>query len=53
MTQPHVSRTIKELNASGVANIQRGTLRVNDLDRLRQLALFNPNYLHHLYEAAI
>jgi CRP-like cAMP-binding protein len=52
MTQPHVSRTIKELNASGVATIQRGTLRVANLDGLRQLALFNPNYLHHLYEAA-
>ena len=53
MTQPHVSRTIKDLNASGVATIQRGTLRVNDLDGLRKLALFNPNYLHHLYEAAL
>lgn len=53
MTQPHVSRTVKELNASGVATIQRGTLRVNDLDGLRKLALFNPNYLHHLYEAAL
>ncbi len=53
MTQPHVSRTIKDLNATGVATIQSGTLRVNDLDGLRALALFNPNYLHHLYEAAL
>lgn len=53
MTQPHVSRTIKDLNATGVATIQRGTLRVNDLAGLRQLAVFNPNYLHHLYEAAL
>lgn len=52
MTQPHVSRTIKELNASGLATIQRGTLRVNDLQGLHKLAMFNPNYLHHLYEAA-
>lgn len=53
MTQPHVSRTIKDLNASGVATIQRGTLRVNDLPGLSKLALFNPNYLHHLYDAAL
>jgi CRP-like cAMP-binding protein len=53
MTQPHVSRTIKDLNASGLANIQRGTLRINDLQGLRELAMFNPNYLHHLYEAAL
>ena len=53
MTQPHVSRTTKALNATGLANIQRGTLRVHDLTGLRKLALFNPNYLHHLYEAAL
>ena len=53
MTQPHVSRTIKDLNASGVATIQRGTLRVNDIEGLRKLAVFNPNYLHHLYAAAL
>jgi CRP-like cAMP-binding protein len=53
MTQPHVSRTVKDLNATGVATIQRGTLRVNDLAGLRNLAVFNPNYLHHLYEAAL
>jgi CRP-like cAMP-binding protein len=53
MTQPHVSRTVKELNATGLATIQRGTLKVDDLNGLKKLALFNPNYLHHLYDAAI
>ena len=53
MTQPHVSRTIKDLNASRLATIQRGTLRVNDLAGLYKLAMFNPNYLHHLYQAAL
>lgn len=53
MTQPHVSRTIKDLNASGLATLQRGTLRVNDLQGLHELAMFNPNYLHHLYHAAL
>jgi CRP-like cAMP-binding protein len=48
MTQPHVSRTITELNNTGVATLKRGQLEVNDMGKLKQLALFNPNYLHHL-----
>lgn len=51
MTQPHVSRTGGELNATGIATLQRGKLTVHDLKGLKKLALFNPNYLHHLYEA--
>ena len=50
MTQPHVSRTITELNSSGVATIKRGKLEVHDLAKLKQLASFNPNYLHHLHD---
>jgi CRP-like cAMP-binding protein len=52
MTQPHVSRTIKELNQTGIAAISRGSLTVYDIGALKNLAMFNPNYLHHLYEAA-
>lgn len=51
LTQPHVSRTIKELNACGMATLKRGSLTVHDLAALKNLAMFNPNYLHHLYEA--
>lgn len=51
MTQPHVSRTVAELNATGIVTLQRGTLTVHDLDDLKKLSLFNPNYLHHLYDA--
>jgi CRP-like cAMP-binding protein len=50
MTQPHVSRTIAELNATGIATLKRGMLEVHDLRGLMKLAVFNPNYLHHLYE---
>jgi len=50
MTQPHVSRTIAELNDSGVATLSRGRLEVKNLEKLKRLAAFNPNYLHHLYE---
>lgn len=50
MTQPHVSRTITELNATGAATLKRGKLEVHSLAKLQKLASFNPNYLHHLYE---
>jgi CRP-like cAMP-binding protein len=50
MTQPHVSRTISELNKSGVATLKRGKLEVKNLAKLQKLAVFNANYLHHLYE---
>ena len=48
MTQPHVSRTVTELNTTGVATLKRGRFEVKDMSKLKQLALFNPNYLHHL-----
>lgn len=51
MTQPHVSRTVAEMNATGIVTLRRGTLTVHDLNGLKELALFNPNYLHHLYDA--
>lgn len=51
MTQPHVSRTVAEMNATGIVTLRRGTLTVHDLNGLKDLALFNPNYLHHLYNA--
>ncbi len=50
MTQPHVSRTIAELNRSGFATITRGKLEVHNLRGLQELALFNPHYLHHIYD---
>jgi CRP-like cAMP-binding protein len=53
MTQPHVSRTLKELNDTGLVEIRRGTLKMHNLRGLKSLAQFNPNYLHHLYEAVV
>jgi CRP-like cAMP-binding protein len=52
MTQPHVSRTLKELENTGILKMGRGKLLVSDLAKLKSLAVFNPNYLHHLYDAA-
>lgn len=48
MTQPHVSRTVAELNRTGFVTLRRGELEVKDLRQLKKLAAFNPNYLHHL-----
>lgn len=50
MTQPHVSRTITELNKTGVATLRQGKLEVKDLNKLKKLAVFNSNYLHHLHD---
>lgn len=47
LTQPHVSRTIAELNATGLATLKRRHLTVKDLKGLMAAAHFNPNYLHH------
>ena len=47
LTQPHVSRTIAELNRSGLATLKRRHLSVNDLPGLMAAASFNPNYLHY------
>jgi CRP-like cAMP-binding protein len=47
LTQPHVSRTIAELNQSGLATLKRKQLVVTDLRGLMAAASFNPDYLHH------
>ncbi len=52
MTQPHVSRTLREIERTGIMTLRRGTLTVHNLADLKELAIFSPNYLHHLYDAA-
>jgi CRP-like cAMP-binding protein len=47
LTQPHVSRTVAELNQSGLATLKRRHLSVHDLPGLMAAASFNPNYLHY------
>jgi CRP-like cAMP-binding protein len=47
LTQPHVSRTVAELNKSGLARLKRRHLTVNNLAGLMAAARFNPNYLHY------
>jgi len=52
LTQPHVSRTLRELSAAKLLTLKRKRLIVHDLEGLQRLAGFNPNYLHHTYDAA-
>jgi CRP-like cAMP-binding protein len=47
LTQPHVSRIVRELNKSGLATLHRRRLVVHDQAGLQRLAGFNPNYLHY------
>lgn len=47
LTQPHVSRVVRELAATGTATLHRRRLTVHDRAGLQQLAGFNPNYLHY------
>lgn len=53
LTQPHVSRTLRELALMDLITLRRRVLTVHDLRALKRLAGFNPNYLHHAYEAVV
>lgn len=42
----HLNRTLQELRREGLIELADRQLRIIDLDRLKQAALFNSNYLH-------
>jgi CRP-like cAMP-binding protein len=46
LTPVHVNRTLKLLREQGVADVQRGRVRILDLARLQAIAEFNPAYLY-------
>lgn len=41
----HLNRTLQELRASGLIVLRERILTINDLDALKEAALFSPNYL--------
>lgn len=41
----HLNRTVQELRASGLIVLRERTLTINDLDALKDAALFSPSYL--------
>ncbi|MEP9360045.1 Crp/Fnr family transcriptional regulator [Sphingomonas sp. KR3-1] len=46
LTPVHVNRTLKLLREDRVADMQRGRVRIFDLERLHAIAEFNPAYLY-------
>lgn len=46
LTAVHVNRTLQELRRDGLIELERKQLQILDLDRLMNVSMFNPNYLH-------
>jgi CRP-like cAMP-binding protein len=46
LTAVHVNRTLQELRRDGLITLEHRRLTIPDLDRLQDVAMFNPNYLH-------
>jgi CRP-like cAMP-binding protein len=46
LTPVHVNRTLQEMRTLGLIELRSRWLRIPDLERLRQLALFDGRYLH-------
>jgi CRP-like cAMP-binding protein len=46
LTAVHVNRTLQELRRDGLIELDRKQLQILDLERLMDVAMFNPNYLH-------
>ncbi|HYD38977.1 MAG TPA: Crp/Fnr family transcriptional regulator [Allosphingosinicella sp.] len=46
LTPVHVNRTLQELRRDGLIRLDRRTLAIPSLDRLADVAMFNPAYLH-------
>lgn len=46
LTPVHVNRTLQDMRREGLIELERKQLRICDLGRLKDSAMFNPNYLH-------
>ena len=46
LTAVHVNRTLQELRRNGLIELERKQLHILDLERLMDVSMFNPNYLH-------
>jgi CRP-like cAMP-binding protein len=46
LTAVHVNRTLQELRRDGLIELERKQLQILDLERLKDVSMFNPNYLH-------
>jgi CRP-like cAMP-binding protein len=50
LTPVHANRTLQELRRDGLIELDRKQLHILDLDRMIDVAMFNPNYLHLEHE---
>lgn len=46
LTSVHVNRTLQELRRDGLIELERKQLHILDMSRMKDIAMFNPNYLH-------
>src|SRR6204780_580236 len=46
LSSVHVNRTLQELRRQKLITLEAGTLTIQDLDALKEVSFFNPNYLH-------
>ena len=52
ITAVHVNRTLQELRAQGLIQWKGREVTILDIEALKQLAMFNDNYLHRYHEGA-
>lgn len=46
MTAVHVNRMLQDLRSSNLIHLKERRLTIPDIDKLRAMCGFNPNYLH-------
>jgi CRP-like cAMP-binding protein len=51
LSSVHVNRTLQELRRKKLITLENGTLTIQDLDALKEISFFNPDYLHLDYSA--
>ena len=47
----HVNRTLQELRRQKLITLEAGTLTIQDLEALKEVSFFNPDYLHLDYSS--
>jgi CRP-like cAMP-binding protein len=51
LSSVHVNRTLQELRRQKLITLEGGTLTIEKLDKLMEVTLFNPDYLHLDYRS--
>jgi CRP-like cAMP-binding protein len=51
LSSVHVNRTLQELRRKKLITLENGTLTIQDLDALKEISFFNPDYLHLDYSS--